>query len=767
MSNSLTKIFFLILLIAGGACSDSDRYSDRTTVACVGIDDRSLTLDGKTEKARIAICANFWWKARVEYDGDESWLQITPGNGFGNIDITVAADRNYDPDEAKTARLVIESDDEKGTFRKEFAVVQQPCAPYIEVEGLATPELAVGVTRSENPLTLYTNADWEAVSTGEAWCTVESEHRSRGKQVVRVVCADNASRQERRATVTLRSKRTEGVSYTFDVVQSGEFAAPVLSLEKDDEGSIRLGWDAVTGAVAYRIMLRDNRGGPIAEIDNGTGTACDLSGQAVLANPDYVGMFTVSVRALSSDPAIYSDSNTLTANSHFASGSGTAADPFVIDRDSYLRNLAHVHTRAAGCHYRLDYTPAPGPGFEPIGSPSEPFAGVFDGNGKTIEGWELRPAADKRNYFGFFGAVAESGVVGSLRFRHCTLFIVNEGGSVDKTDNGFAWAAAVNRGTLRDITVTECTVSCETGTSPLNVGGITAQNYGTVSCCRVSGAFTAAADRNKTDEFTCGGVTAYNHATGLVEQCVNDASITAMNQVGGVVGMNAGKVFDSGNNGAVTANYYFGGVVGYTSSSSAVCTIERCYNTGTLTMDEPAGMGRGAAYMGGITSRIYSPKTVITRCYNTGDLVVGPSVSSSNLRVGGLVGHINKAGRLSDCYNAGHATIRGQANYGGIVGEMADQAAVVERCYTAGGLTVDGGSGNLCNAFGKASGSVRITGCYALDNGAPFAGGSTGGLSGGGLLDDIRMKAPASYAGWDFLTVWQAGGGAYPYPTLR
>lgn len=240
-----------------------------------------------------------------------------------------------------------------------------------------------------------------------------------------------------------------------------------------------------------------------------------------------------------------------------------------------------------------------------------------------------------------------------------------------------------------------------------------------------------------------------------------------MNQVGGVVGMNGGKVTGSGNTGAITANYYFGGVVGYTTSSSAACVIEKCYNTGTLTMDEPAGMGRGAAYMGGVTSRIYSNKTVISKCYNTGDLIVGASVSSSSLRIGGIVGHTNKPGRLTDCYNAGNATIKGKANYGGIVGEMADQGRRHNQLLYRRQNTVDGGSGNLFSAFGKASGKAVITDCYALDNGDAFAGGSTSGITGGGLLSEAQMKNPASYSGWDFVTVWQAGGGSYPYPTLR
>ena len=45
--------------------------------------------------------------------------------------------------------------------------------------------------------------------------------------------------------------------------------------------------------------------------------------------------------------------------------------------------------------------------------------------------------------------------------------------------------------------------------------------------------------------------------------------------------------------------------------------------------------------------------------------------------------------------------------------------------------------------------------------------GSTSGITDGGLLSEAQMKNPASYSGWDFVTVWQAGGGSYPYPTLR
>lgn len=760
-----THILLLAAWCLVAACAESDIYSDSETPSEAQIDGDALTLDGKTECAELPLSANLWWKARIEYDGGDEWLTLSPTEGFGSATLRLESDRNYDLENPRTARIVIESDDAEATFRREFAVTQQPSALYVEVAGVEEQQLLTAVTPSVTELTLFTNDAWEAESSDESWCRVESDGNDPGRQTVRLLCAGNTTKRERSAEVTLRTKRSAEAAYRFRVTQSGVFASPVLELSKDEQGRIALSWDEVMGAVKYELTVRDGER-VVARIDNGTQTACDLSAAEVFAAPLYVGAFEVTVRALSDDPEIWSESKPQGSNSHFAAGRGTADDPFVVDRDSYLRNIARVNAVAAGSHYRLDYTPAPGDDFEPLCSPEEPFAGFFDGNGKVIAGWEARPMADSRNYFGFFGGIAEGAEVRSLVFERCTLWIGNEGSPADKAGNGFAWLAASNAGTVRDVRVVDCTVGCETGTSPLNVAGIAANNEGRIADCRVSGAFSAAADRNKNDEFVCGGIAAWNYGT--VERCVNDASVTAMDKVGGVVGMNGGRVADSGNNGAVTANYYFGGVVGYTTSSSAACTIDRCYNTGTLTMDEPAGMGRGAAYMGGITSRIYSAKTVISQCRNEGALVVGPSVSGSNMRVGGIVGHTNKPGRLVDCYNAGDATIRGKVNYGGIVGEMADQAVEVSRCYSVGKATADdGAAGNIRLAFGKASGKALISDCYALDQGGEFAGGSTSGISGGGLLDRARMADPASYAGWDFTTVWRAGSGDYPYPMLR
>lgn len=182
MKKTVILSSMLAALLIAGACSDTDIYSSETTRPAVGIDDKSLTLDGKTESARISIASNIWWKAHVEYDGGGEWLEITPAEGFGDIEITVATERNYDLSTPKTARLVIVSDDGKGSFRKEFTVTQQTSEPYIEIDGLQSEGLAVGVTRSETPLTLYTNDAWEASTSDDSWCSVVSSDNGSGKR---------------------------------------------------------------------------------------------------------------------------------------------------------------------------------------------------------------------------------------------------------------------------------------------------------------------------------------------------------------------------------------------------------------------------------------------------------------------------------------------------------------------------------------------------------------------------------------------------------
>lgn len=102
----------------------------------------------------------------------------------------------------------------------------------------------------------------------------------------------------------------------------------------------------------------------------------------------------------------------------FAGGSGTADDPYLI---ASAQQLARVNDYLSA-HFKLiadiDLNVAPyntGQGWKPIGSGDEPFAGSFDGNGRTIRGLYInRPAEDD---IGLFAALGEDATLRGIRLE--------------------------------------------------------------------------------------------------------------------------------------------------------------------------------------------------------------------------------------------------------------------------------------------------------------------------------------------------------------
>ena len=76
------------MLLFAAACSDSDLYSRDETSPTVGIDDTSLTFDGKAEEAKILIKTNIWWKAHVEYDGHQKGSATSRSRSRRNVTTT-------------------------------------------------------------------------------------------------------------------------------------------------------------------------------------------------------------------------------------------------------------------------------------------------------------------------------------------------------------------------------------------------------------------------------------------------------------------------------------------------------------------------------------------------------------------------------------------------------------------------------------------------------------------------------------------------------
>ena len=122
------------------------------------------------------------------------------------------------------------------------------------------------------------------------------------------------------------------------------------------------------------------------------------------------------------------------------------------------------------------------------------------------------------------------------------------------------------------------------------------------------------------------GLFGYNNGT-IMNLGVEKAEVSGTTRVGGVCGVNIGKLQNCYNTGAVSGNQYVGGVCGANDG-----TIQNCYNTGAVS---------GTEYVGGVCG--YNDVGTNKNCYNTG-AVKGES------DVSGVCGYNNYNGTIKNCY---------------------------------------------------------------------------------------------------------------------
>ena len=172
--------------------------------------------------------------------------------------------------------------------------------------------------------------------------------------------------------------------------------------------------------------------------------------------------------------------------------------------------------------------------------------------------------------------------------------------------------------------------------------------------------------------------------------------------VGGIAGVNAGMISGCNSKVTVTSEGYAGGIAGKNTG-----TIEKSYSmTGSIT---------GRYMLGGIAGINYS-SGIVLNSYSRMDIHLETNVA------GGLVGW-NK-GRVSYCYSTGKI-YEGLTNKGGLVGY--DDAGVVQYSF-----------------YDKDTSGMNDTG-----KGTPKT--------------TMEMKNSATYAGWNFISVWNIAASSYPW----
>lgn len=320
-------------------------------------------------------------------------------------------------------------------------------------------------------------------------------------------------------------------------------------------------------------------------------------------------------------------------------------------------------------------------------------------------------------------------------------------------------------GYASDTQISDCGVKTETfnngNNSAIMVGGI----IGQASCsshCEFSNLVNYS-DISSGSNYI-GGIfgSMVARTTVKINKVVNLGKLSATNNIGGIIGKNAGKgieVYDAANFGTIQGiagdkEYGVGGIAG---ASEDAITIYKSVNHGNITIN------RNAKYYGagGILGYVKQGGAHIRYCCNRANIDY-PKDKEDSHGIGGIVGSIEKANDnddsyVLDCYNMGE--INGQqkatstlgTDYrGGIVGNLGSHG----RCYRA----VNGGYVRFGNAGVGYGNKKNLTHIYILPG--------TGKDFGATYIPQPTREDKNIYQGFDFTgdhdpnrqPVWVLGG---------
>ena len=176
--------------------------------------------------------------------------------------------------------------------------------------------------------------------------------------------------------------------------------------------------------------------------------------------------------------------------------------------------------------------------------------------------------------------------------------------------------------------------------SQSQIGGIVGVNYGEIFNCSFSGRVIG--------DNEVGGIAGVNEDGGEIRLCTSDAVLTGNHSTGGIVGNNHGTLNNCKNTGSVNT---YSTEVSYEISDFTMEHLEDINSTANVSAHTDTGGVAGLS-----DGKIYY-------CSNTGNV----GYEHVGYNVGGIVGRLHQ-GYLQNCTNTGH--IYGRKDVGGIAGQM-------------------------------------------------------------------------------------------------
>lgn len=280
------------------------------------------------------------------------------------------------------------------------------------------------------------------------------------------------------------------------------------------------------------------------------------------------------------------------------------------------------------------------------------FEGTFDGDGHTISGLYINGASKGKNFQALFSYIGPNATVKNFTLKGevsgyqyisgiaagnkgtisgCTnqcIVLANTATEEGEEAGHAGCITGENYGTIIDCH-NEARITA-TGSYNSPIGGITGRNgdEGIIINCTNSATILSEGESDANDGYA-GGISGNNYGT--ITGCTNTGNVTGIGCVGGITTETSdGIISGCINTGDITGKHTVGGITGDYTYGSLIA----CYNTGNVATT-------GSSYAGGIVG---AANNEITACYSTGN-VSGPSGAS----LGGAIG-ARSSGAQSTCY---------------------------------------------------------------------------------------------------------------------
>ncbi len=236
---------------------------------------------------------------------------------------------------------------------------------------------------------------------------------------------------------------------------------------------------------------------------------------------------------------------------------------YALDIDD-CTDLQNIDSNLAGDYQLTQNIDCSGVGnFNIIGSSSAPFTGTFDGQGYTVDGVTISGSS---GYEAPFAELSSTGIIQDVGFTNV---------DIDSTKTSFAYVGglvAQNFGTIENSYTTG-----DVDSTGWYVGGLVGSNESTGTIHQSYSSVTVSSNSPR-----LGGLAGQNYG-GEITQCYATGSVTgSSNQVGGLVGLNFGtspSISNSFSSGDVTGGVSVGGFVGNHDSGTITNSYTRSDTT--------------------------------------------------------------------------------------------------------------------------------------------------------------------------------------------